>query len=88
VDGYISGVTNPMFTTMEGTWDLLCVLDLPNKRGKVQTVEEYKMEECMKSGKNYTAPSPRPPEQTAHEVLDLRFVTNLLSGMCVFDCVL
>jgi hypothetical protein len=46
------------------------------------------MEECMKSGKNYTAPSPRPPEQTAHEVLDLRFVTNLLSGMCVFDCVL
>lgn len=80
MDGYISGVTNPMFTTMEGTWDLLCVLDLPNQKGTVQTAEEYKMEECLKNGKTYTAPAAKPPEQVSHEQEDLKFVTNLLSG--------
>jgi hypothetical protein len=80
VDGYISGVTNPMFTTMEGTWDLLCVLDLPNQRGTVQTLEEYKLEESLKTGKTYNAPPAKPAEQLSHELEDLKFVTNLLSG--------
>ena len=81
VDGYISGVTNPMFTTMDGTWDLLCVLDLPNGKGTVQTVEEYKMDESVKNGKPYNPPPPKPAEQTSHEQSDLKFVTKLLSGI-------
>ena len=79
VEGYIAGVTNPMFATMEGTWDLLCVLDLPNHKGTVQTVEEYKMEECLKNGKQFT-PTSKFPEQVSHEGLDIKFVARLLSG--------
>jgi hypothetical protein len=65
---------------MEGTWDLLCVLDLPNKRGTVQTVDEYKLEESLKNGKAYNAPPPKPHEELSHEQGDLQFVTKLLSG--------
>lgn len=69
---------------MEGTWDLLCVLDLPNRKGKVQTVEEYKMDECLKNGKTYNPPPPRPPEHSSHEQLDLKFVSKLLSGTITY----
>ena len=74
-----------MFTTMAGAWDLLCVLDLPNQKGTVQTAEEYKMEECLKNGKTYTAPPSKPLEQMAHESEDLTYVTKLLSGMWILS---
>jgi Stabilization of polarity axis len=51
-------VTNPMFESHAGWWDLLCQLDLPNGTGTVLTADEKAAMDEQKSGKK--AP-PRPP---------------------------
>ena len=79
MEGYIAGATNPMFQQHNTWWDLLCVLDLPNKRGVVQTAEEHRVEEAAQKGKQYTPP-PRPPEELAHEAADAKFISFVLSG--------
>uniref|UniRef100_A0A7S2E3N0 UDENN domain-containing protein n=1 Tax=Octactis speculum TaxID=3111310 RepID=A0A7S2E3N0_9STRA len=38
--GFIAGVTNPVFEENTRWWDLLCVLNLPEKSGVCMTVEE------------------------------------------------
>jgi hypothetical protein len=45
VDGYIAGVTNPMFATRYEWWDLLCVLDLPSNQVRVYTPNEKRAED-------------------------------------------
>ncbi|CAE7491469.1 mesA [Symbiodinium microadriaticum] len=80
VDGFIAGATNPMFQQHNTWWDLLCVLDLPNKRGVVQTAEEHRAEEAAQKGKQYT-PLPRPLEDTVHESADAKFISFVLSGL-------
>lgn len=45
VPGYIAGVTNPMFQQRDSWWDILCILDLPNGTGTVQTADEKRLEE-------------------------------------------
>eukprot|EP00596_Hydrurales_sp_CCMP1899_P005118 CAMPEP_0119050090 /NCGR_PEP_ID=MMETSP1177-20130426/68129_1 /TAXON_ID=2985 /ORGANISM="Ochromonas sp, Strain CCMP1899" /LENGTH=771 /DNA_ID=CAMNT_0007028091 /DNA_START=405 /DNA_END=2720 /DNA_ORIENTATION=- len=42
VEGYIAGVTNPMFLERDSWWDLACVLDLPNGVGTVFSQDEKK----------------------------------------------
>jgi hypothetical protein len=46
--GYISGVTNPMFTSKSSWWDVLCVLDLPNNTVSVETAEDRKKNDKSK----------------------------------------
>ena len=45
VQGYISGVTNPMFQQRDTWWDLACILDLSSGTGTVQTAEEKRAED-------------------------------------------
>lgn len=42
VEGYIAGVTNPMFLERDSWWDLACVLDLSNGVGSVFSQEGKK----------------------------------------------
>lgn len=55
------------------------MLDLPNKRGTVQTAEEHRIEEAAQKGKPYTPVPPR-PEDILHEPSDAKFFSFMLSG--------
>jgi hypothetical protein len=68
-----------MFQQHNTWWDLLCVLDLPNKRGTVQTAEEHRIEEAAQKGKQYT-PVPCRAEDVLHEASDAKFFSFVLSG--------
>jgi hypothetical protein len=69
-----------MFQQHDGWYDLLCILDLPNKKGTAQSAEERRAEEAAQKGKPYTPPS-RPAEETSHEAADSRFIQSILSGI-------
>lgn len=86
VDGYIAGVTNPMFQQHDSWYDLLCILDLPNKKGTVQTSEERRAEDALQKGKPYTPPPPSSKmiEESLHEQVDLKFIQCVLSGKYLY----
>jgi hypothetical protein len=69
-----------MFQNRNTWWDLVCVLDLPNGKGTVQTSEEHKMEEAQAKGKSYTPPI-KQPEESQHENIDSKFIGIVLSGI-------
>jgi hypothetical protein len=48
-EGYIAGVTNPMFQKMDSKWDLLVTLDLPNDTCTITTPEEKRNDETASS---------------------------------------
>lgn len=83
VDGFIAGVTNPMFQQHDSWYDLLCILDLPNKKGTVQTAEERRAEDALQKGKQYTPPPPssKATEESMHEGADLKFIQSVISGI-------
>lgn len=78
--GFVAGVTNPMFQQHDNWFDLLCVLDLPNKKGSVQTAEERRAEEAAQKGKPYNPP-PKSPDESLHESVDSKFILSVLSGV-------
>jgi hypothetical protein len=80
IPGYIAGVTNPMFQQHDSWFDLLCVLDIPNERGTVQSAEERRIEEAVAKGKPHTAPSSPSAEEIAADVADCKFVARVISG--------
>lgn len=69
-----------MFQQHDNWFDLLCILDLPNKKGTVQTAEERKAEEAAQKGKPYTPPT-RSADDTSHESPDSKFIQSILSGI-------
>jgi hypothetical protein len=69
-----------MFQQHDNWFDLLCILDLPNKKGTVQTAEERRAEEAAQKGKPY-APPVRSPDDTSHESPDSKFIQSVLSGI-------
>jgi hypothetical protein len=69
-----------MFQQHDNWFDLLCILDLPNKKGTVQTAEERRAEEAAQKGKPYTPPV-RSADDTSHESPDLKFIQSVLSGI-------
>jgi hypothetical protein len=82
VDGYVAGVTNPMFESHADWWDLLCQLDLPNGTGTVLTSEE---KQAMDDAKSKRPPPPRPPPRVCADQLiyeeDAAFSQKLLAGV-------
>ncbi len=80
VEGYIAGVTNPMFQQHDTWWDLVCVLDLPNDVGYVYSPEEKKAEDAM----GYPAGvhvSPKINTTTPAGMLSNQFIKGVISGI-------
>lgn len=69
-----------MFQQHDNWFDLLCILDLPNKRGTVQTSEERRAEEAAQKGKPYNPPT-KSVDETLHESADAKFILSVLSGI-------
>ena len=65
-EGFIAGVTNPMFQQMDKQWDLICVLDLPNDTCQVMSADEKRIEDAIAKGK--PLPSKRTSSSTANEM--------------------
>ena len=95
-DGYIAGVTNPMFQEMDSKWDMLCVLDLPNDTSTVMSSDEKRADVASTKRKpvssrpatqedasRVTAENPEESSLTSHETLDYRFFTNILAGITI-----
>ena len=92
VDGYIAGVTNPMFASHDSWWDLLCTLDLPNDEAICQTQEEKRSEDEKKASQGSGPPPPPGPSapqdgdemdstKPSYYAEDLRFIKGVLSGL-------
>jgi hypothetical protein len=69
-----------MFQQHDGWFDLLCILDLPNKKGTAQSAEERRAEEAAQKGKPYTPPT-RSADESSHEAADSKFIQSILSGI-------
>ena len=61
-EGFIAGVTNPMFQQMDNQWDLVCILDLPNETCQVMSADEKRAEDAIAKGK--PLPSKKVPPST------------------------
>ncbi|CAM9659828.1 unnamed protein product, partial [Chrysoparadoxa australica] len=80
-DGFVAGVTNPMFESHTEWWDLLCQLDLPNGTGTVLTVEE---KQAMDASKGSKAPPKMPARVTLEDLVvedDAPFSQKVIAGV-------
>ena len=72
-DGYIAGVTNPLFQERYEWWDLLCSLDLENGSGTIYTSEEKRLE-IQNKNRSFKK------EDYAYDNNDMKFINHVSQG--------
>ena len=72
-EGYVAGVTNPLFQERFEWWDLLCSLDLVNGNGTVFTADE-KRNEIQSKNRGFRK------EDFSFDNYDMKFINHICQG--------
>ena len=83
MEGYIAGVTNPLFQERSEWWDLLCLLDIPNETGTIVTSSSSTSSSSSSSSSTTLsrAAGLSRREESSFEVADMKFIAHVYGGV-------